>query len=494
MADPLPTSPAARFRIWIRRGTEPQGPYSIRFEVTEGKGILRVVRPGVLVDPPARPSGFEERLTAAQVNTSRFLHAWDGGRYRQGHSFARLDEARLEGLPHERWIPLDSSAEGTLSMLLLPATIEAEPTRVDDEPTWPRREMLAELQRDLRGMEARPADEAALEEPTATNPPPYEAQNRTVSRAERVAIPRTPPSRADAQPAPRLSSSLDALLEASVAHGAGRGGDEDQTILIGSASLALDRFPGAAAARPALPSPSATWPSEEDEDAIEAGEDDEDDDNEFDVISLNAHQPRFGGGDDDDGDDTPEVTDIGRTPIPETFQGDRLTEAVTVVPLFDMDTVAGMVEILPSMGEDISNVAIEAGADEGEDEDDAAFDEASADSAPYQDEDEDDAELGDAAGTAAPAERARMASPDPESEDDPPKGVPAYELREVEPPAVPVSRAEGEPEPSSPAFHERNTTLVRFLRRRMAADRARIATLEQRVAELEGEIVRRSAR
>ena len=492
MADPLPTSPAARFRIWIRRGTEPQGPYSIRFEVTEGKGILRVVRPGVLVDPPARPSGFEERLTAAQVNTSRFLHAWDGGRYRQGHSFARLDEARLEGLPHERWIPLDSSAEGTLSMLLLPATIEAEPTRVDDEPTWPRREMLAELQRDLRGMEARPADEAALEEPTATNPPPYEAQNRTVSRAERVAIPRTPPSRADAQPAPRLSSSLDALLEASVAHGAGRGGDEDQTILIGSASLALDRFPGAA--RPALPSPSATWPSEEDEDAIEAGEDDEDDDNEFDVISLNAHQPRFGGGDDDDGDDTPEVTDIGRTPIPETFQGDRLTEAVTVVPLFDMDTVAGMVEILPSMGEDISNVAIEAGADEGEDEDDAAFDEASADSAPYQDEDEDDAELGDAAGTAAPAERARMAAPDPESEDDPPKGVPAYELREVEPPAVPVSRAEGEPEPSSPAFHERNTTLVRFLRRRMAADRARIATLEQRVAELEGEIVRRSAR
>jgi hypothetical protein len=491
MADPLPTSPVARFRIWIRRGTEPQGPYSIRFEVTEGKGILRVVRPGVLVDPPARPSGFEERLTAAQVNTSRFLHAWDGGRYRQGHSFARLDEARLEGLPRERWIPLDSAAEGTLSMLLLPATIEAEPTRVDDEPTWPRREMLAELQRDLRGMEARPTDAAALEEPTATNPPPYEAQNRAVSRAERVSIPRTPPTRADAQPAPRLSSSLDALLEASVAHGAGRGGDEDQTILIGSASLALDRFPGAA--RPALPSPSATWPSEEDEDAIEAGEDDEDDDNEFDVISLNAHQPRFGGGDDDgDSDDTPEVTDIGRTPMPETFQGDRLTEAVTVVPLFDMDTVAGMVEILPSMGEDTSNVAIEAGADEGEDEDDAAFDEASADSAPYQDEA--DAGLGAAAGTAAPAERARVASPDPETEDDPPEGVPAYELREVEPPAVPVSRAEGEPEPSSPAFHERNTTLVRFLRRRMAADRARIATLEQRVAELEGEIVRRSAR
>jgi hypothetical protein len=42
------------------------------------------------------------------------------------------------------------------------------------------------------------------------------------------------------------------------------------------------------------------------------------------------------------------------------------------------------------------------------------------------------------------------------------------------------------------ALHERNTTLVRFLRRRIASDRVRITTLEARVAELEGMLARRA--
>ncbi|MFN7147299.1 MAG: hypothetical protein ACK4YP_26260, partial [Myxococcota bacterium] len=122
-----------RFRVWIRRRNDPQGPYAIRFEVTDGKGILRVARPGVLVDPPARPSGFEERLSASQVRASRFLHVWDGGRYRQGHLLARLDETRLENIPADRWIELGLSSEGTTALLVLPPEIGPDSGIVDDE-------------------------------------------------------------------------------------------------------------------------------------------------------------------------------------------------------------------------------------------------------------------------------------------------------------------------------------------------------------------------
>jgi len=464
MADPLPPSAAARFRIWIRRRAEPQGPYSIRFEVTDGKGILRVVRPGVLVDPPARPSGFEERLTAAQVNTSRFLHVWDGGRYRQGHSFARLDEPRLESLPPERWIALESAAEGTLSMLLLPADLDTEPARVDDEPTWPRRKMLAELQ----GPDRSDAEDiAALEEPTdvrgvapLSEPP--------ASRAERVALPSTP-ARALPQPAPRVAESLDALLQASVAN-ASRDVEEDQTLLIGSASLAMDR--ALAGARTS----GAPWPPGADDAAIEAGEAaDDDDDSAFDVVALDAHAARFGG------PDLPEVVDFGRPPMPETFARELLTEAVTVMPLFDLDTVAGVVEIVPSLAEDTANLAIEAGEDDYEDEEAEEAEEAEPDTEEPE--------------VALSAPHAFTKHPEPEIEHTPSDEAPRHALRNADhAAAAPALRAAGEPDPTLPDVHERNTTLVRFLRRRIAADRLRIAALEHRVAELEEEIVRRSAR
>ena len=98
MSSDATTSP--RFRVWIRRETESEGPFSIRFEVEEGKGLLRVARPGVLIDPPASPTGAESRLTGQQLRASRFLHVWDSGRSRQGYSLTRVDEAASNyGLP-----------------------------------------------------------------------------------------------------------------------------------------------------------------------------------------------------------------------------------------------------------------------------------------------------------------------------------------------------------------------------------------------------------
>ena len=136
--------PPPRFRIWLRRQAHADGPYGVRFEVFDGKGILRVARPGVLIDPPARPLGFEERLTAAQVRASRFLLVWDGGRARQGNLLGRLDEASLERLELDRWVELQTHLEGAFRYLVLPEGALRAPTQ-----EAPKRPSLSELRHAL---------------------------------------------------------------------------------------------------------------------------------------------------------------------------------------------------------------------------------------------------------------------------------------------------------------------------------------------------------
>lgn len=257
-----------RFQVWVRRSTEPADGFSLRFEVREGgKGILRVARPGVLVDPPARPSGHEERLTASQIRASRFLHVWDGGRFRQSYLLVRLEEVALEQLPAERWIELLAAAEAGSAMLLLPNTIE-EPTRTDDEPTWPRRQMMAELRRELQGLgAARPFDadagralteadegrteigvapvpEERPEEPRATRSEKFLVPSRARTLPPTVPTPPVTPSRVSDDPRPGrdggslggLLAALDAWIEAQPAS------DEegDRTVLMGGSALARD--------------------------------------------------------------------------------------------------------------------------------------------------------------------------------------------------------------------------------------------------------------
>ncbi len=158
MSTSSPNSP--RFRVWIRRQSRVDGPFSIKFEVEEGKGVLRVARPGVLIDPPARPTGAEDRLTGAQLRASRFLHVWDNGRGRQGHSLTRLEESSLDRLPLENWVPLVPSEDSALHYLFLPDIApEVEDEVAGDEPTYPRR-ILANLREDLSSLTIDDAIEA----------------------------------------------------------------------------------------------------------------------------------------------------------------------------------------------------------------------------------------------------------------------------------------------------------------------------------------------
>jgi hypothetical protein len=109
--------------------------------VFDGKGILRVARPGILIDPPARMSGFEEQLSSEQLKASRFLHVWGAGRKRQSHILSRLDDARLDRLAADNWYELTVVTDGGyryLELENLSATLE-EPAELVTKPL-PREE------------------------------------------------------------------------------------------------------------------------------------------------------------------------------------------------------------------------------------------------------------------------------------------------------------------------------------------------------------------
>ncbi|MDP2306723.1 MAG: hypothetical protein Q8P18_11930 [Pseudomonadota bacterium] len=453
MADADATNPGAAVRLWIRRTSEPHGAYTIRFEVADGKGILRVGRPGVLVDPPARPSGSEERLTAAQVSTTRFLHVWDGGRYRQAHALTRLTEAQLEGLPAERWVGLAFVTEGSALVLMLPSIPDVEeadgrePARVDDEPTWPRREMLAVLQRELREMEAKEGEHDRTD--IRSKPPDQPAAPRA-SRAEIVEIaPRAAARPPPPSEAPRAASvgpadpyaSLDAWLNSPIPSDPNDRGDEEQTILMGGSALAIDRMDGLRdPPRTALPSlPPLPLPMDPYDDlAIEAGEaPDDDESDQFDLVAMDdgasgllealEAPPDDDEMSEEDGEPLDEITDLGRPHKPENrhLQRSQITEPVTEIPIFRRSRDLPFADDEPPDEPSI-------GAGEAE-------------------EDEED----------HPGDQGEQGDP------------------------LLAPKAE---------FHERNTTLVRFLRRRITSDRTRILALEQRVAELEALLARRAAR
>lgn len=145
---------APPFQFWIRRSAGDGAVYAIRFDVEDGKGLLRVARPGVLVDPPARESGFEDQLTPAQVRASRFLHVWQNGRKRQGYVLSRLSDEVLRQLPQEDWKTMSVVSEGGFYWLVprpgQPATEQGRVVEVIDS--------LSMISMDSRSLDSRSMD------------------------------------------------------------------------------------------------------------------------------------------------------------------------------------------------------------------------------------------------------------------------------------------------------------------------------------------------
>jgi len=180
-------SSGPRFRVAVRRLEPPEGPFAVRFEVREGKGVLRLARAGVLIDPPARSSAEEAGITLGQLRSSRFLHLWDGGRARLAHSLARIDAVALSSLPLQEWVELEGLVEGGAAYLVLPSLVpvEEEVEVIADEPTSPQR-MLDELRSQI---EAAMAGEEGAGDEARTAPPRREPPPRKEPRAPRAEAP-----------------------------------------------------------------------------------------------------------------------------------------------------------------------------------------------------------------------------------------------------------------------------------------------------------------
>ncbi len=141
--------PGRLFCVSVRRALDATNLFGVRFEATEGKGVLRVTRPGVLIDSPARQSGEESGLTVSQVRASRFLHLPDGAQSRVTYLFSRLDAAALERLPLDRWFALVYAADGAAHYLeLAEGLLRVETDSPVEEFTSPR-QMLEDLRDDL---------------------------------------------------------------------------------------------------------------------------------------------------------------------------------------------------------------------------------------------------------------------------------------------------------------------------------------------------------
>lgn len=169
---PLPPPPprAASLRVWVRRSVlsleavstgwseapRVDGPsvYAVRYASEEGRALLRIARPGVLIDPPPRPTGEEDGLTVTQLRESRLLHAEDAGRARRAWSFGRLDPVALAALPGGEWIELRSElVHGQGWMLLAERRREVAG---GEEPTSPKR-MLDTFREEMEAGDQRAA-------------------------------------------------------------------------------------------------------------------------------------------------------------------------------------------------------------------------------------------------------------------------------------------------------------------------------------------------
>lgn len=125
------------FQFWIRRTDDGSSTFSLRFEVRNGKGLLRVAHPDVLLDPPASNSGLQEGLDADVVRASRFLLVADAGRVRKGFFLAALGAEFLERLPQGLWVELSPRVAGDMRLLApplrLPNGLRSDPDMHDPD-------------------------------------------------------------------------------------------------------------------------------------------------------------------------------------------------------------------------------------------------------------------------------------------------------------------------------------------------------------------------
>ncbi len=102
------TDDACSFVVWLRPTHTGQHDvrYDVRFSIDEGRGVMRVSRPGVLVDPPAHHEGEITALSRGDLHASRFLLLPNRG-LRRTYLFSDLTDQQLSSLAPAQWSALE---------------------------------------------------------------------------------------------------------------------------------------------------------------------------------------------------------------------------------------------------------------------------------------------------------------------------------------------------------------------------------------------------
>lgn len=190
------TPEAPPFRFWVRRSPGAGSTYALRFEVFDGKGVLRVSRPGRLVDPPARGSGYEPDLEPTAVRGSQFVHLSAQGNRRQTWFLSRVNEPLLHQLAPGAWLELVPQIElGAPHLVVVPPEpaqpeplapprplpVQAAPSQPAPAPALPVGEpALQTAATEAASATARPAEPAAPRRTRRTaSPPPFVPEDPT---------------------------------------------------------------------------------------------------------------------------------------------------------------------------------------------------------------------------------------------------------------------------------------------------------------------------
>ena len=117
---------ACDFNMWVR--PDRKETFDLKFFVNEGRGVFRISRPGILVDPPAKNDGVVTGLTLADLHATRFLLLPRRGN-RRNYLFSDLNLRLLDAMEVGNWNPLEPEIiDGQRSFL--PPSFEDDETSI----------------------------------------------------------------------------------------------------------------------------------------------------------------------------------------------------------------------------------------------------------------------------------------------------------------------------------------------------------------------------
>ena len=112
------------FQVYLRRESNFETTVTVRFELTEGMGVLGL-RVGGRTDPPPSVHSEESNIEADDLRAGRFVHVLSGGR-RQSYALSRVTADVIEHLSEGSWIELEAVTEYGFRYLVPPKPNEVE--------------------------------------------------------------------------------------------------------------------------------------------------------------------------------------------------------------------------------------------------------------------------------------------------------------------------------------------------------------------------------